>query len=87
VWTLEKTNDREGSQYRNYDAASGPILELVRVFIHEFNFKIFQNKHSHVNHTLAQLKRQMKKLKYLLKYCACKNYQFALKISPYSVIC
>jgi hypothetical protein len=56
VWTLEKTNDREGSQYRNYDAASGPILELVRVFIHEFNLKIFRNKHSHVNHTLAQLK-------------------------------
>jgi hypothetical protein len=29
----KSTKDREGSWYRNYDAASGPILNLVRVFI------------------------------------------------------
>jgi hypothetical protein len=35
VWTLQKsTNNREGSQYRSYDAASGSMLRVRRkVFI------------------------------------------------------
>jgi hypothetical protein len=34
-WTLEKStiDEREGSWYKNYDAASGPILKIRRFFI------------------------------------------------------
>jgi hypothetical protein len=37
----KSTNDREGSRYRNYDAASGPILKISKAFIEASKIFIF----------------------------------------------